>query len=636
MGDAAGEHDGGVVPARWTGAARGRSVRTLLVLLVLLPIIGMLVVSLVSTRRLERERRDATALEHRTDRLVGLVEARTAISGEEVASSVLVIGADLGVDAAGLEELFGQDFAAALDAARVRLDDDPTLAVLPEVAAGLTELRALRPLIDAGTLSFPDLVTVTTALTDEIDAVWDARVREQITDVLGSELPASVQVRFQALTAMYIALSAAADRALLTEIVLTGDPTDAQLLALVEATGAYRAAVRVLPDRLGPLGTAAWQAHTDQAAGRRFEAVLDDTIVAVAGGVVPPLASDPVAFGTAYIDGPAWARGISTAIRATAADLRDLTRDHAADATRAVVLQALVVVLLALASLATALWAARSLATPITHLEDAAHQIHDGRFDLPPLPERGPRELADMARAFNEMSSTLAAVERHAVALADDTDAPVLQEPLPGRTGRALQVALGRVRSSMQVAEQHRRELERTATHDGLTGLLNRAAAFEVVARDLLRADRGGGRVVALYLDLDDLKPINDAHSHAAGDDALRLTADALRGATRASDVVARLGGDEFLVAGVLSEDGDDEAEAEELAERVRTAVSSRSVERAEGDIPLGCSIGIAVAGRGTSAEVLIDEADRALLEAKRGGKDRISWWSGRAQPPRP
>jgi diguanylate cyclase (GGDEF)-like protein len=241
-----------------------------------------------------------------------------------------------------------------------------------------------------------------------------------------------------------------------------------------------------------------------------------------------------------------------------------------------------------------------------------------------------------MARAFNEMSSTLAAVERHAVALAADIDAPVLREQLPGPTGRALQVALDHLRSSMQVAEQHRRELERAATHDGLTGLLNRAAAFEVVTRDLLRAERGGGRVVALYLDLDGLKPINDAHSHAAGDDALRLTAEALRSATRASDVVARLGGDEFLVAGVLGEKGDDAAEAEELAERVREAVSARMVEVTEGEIPLGCSIGIAVAGWDTTVEALINEADRALLEAKRRGKDRISWWPGRPQPPRP
>src|SRR3546814_18648043 len=72
---------------------------------------------------------------------------------------------------------------------------------------------------------------------------------------------------------------------------------------------------------------------------------------------------------------------------------------------------------------------------------------------------------------------------------------------------------------------------------------------------DLARMERSGGTVMALFVDLDGLKPINDAHGHAAGDDALRLTAEALRAATRSADIVARIGGDEFLVAGV-SPDG--------------------------------------------------------------------------------
>src|SRR3546814_6265442 len=88
------------------------------------------------------------------------------------------------------------------------------------------------------------------------------------------------------------------------------------------------------------------------------------------------------------------------------------------------------------------------------------------------------------------MAGTLSAVEAHAVALADDPEAPLLSESLPGRTGRALQVALNRLRSSMQVAEQRRRDLEQAATHDALTGLLNRAAAFEMLDHDLARMER--------------------------------------------------------------------------------------------------------------------------------------------------
>jgi diguanylate cyclase (GGDEF)-like protein len=263
----------------------------------------------------------------------------------------------------------------------------------------------------------------------------------------------------------------------------------------------------------------------------------------------------------------------------------------------------------------------------------AAQAIHDGRFDLPPLEVAGPRELADTASAFNEMSSTLAAVEAHTVALADDPDAAVLGEALPGRTGRALQVALNRLRASMQAAEQNRLDLQQAATHDSLTGLLNRAAALEVVRRDLRRVGREGGAVAALFLDLDGLKVINDGHGHAAGDDALRMTADALRSSTRATDVVARLGGDEFLITGVVH---DVPAEVEALAERIHESVAGQILRCETEDIALRCSIGVALAGASDTVDTLIHKADSALYDAKRRGRDRIAWYDGAPSPARP
>lgn len=611
---------------------RSRRLPTLLVLVALLPLLGLLGLAAVSAQRLERERRDADQLVTDVDELVRLIHARTAVSAEEVASAVLTIGADLGVTPEGLSARFDQDFVAELDAARAQVDADPTLTSLPSLEDELRDLRALRAGIDDGSVSFHEQLEVTAALRRSIDEVWDDRVATQVDAAITSALPASVQVRFQAMTAAYIALSASADRALITEVVLTGEPTPTQLETLIDATGTFRVAAAVFPGRLGPLGEAAWDQHLDDPASQRFQAVLDETLAAVAAGTDPPLRGDPDAFGNAYIDGPTWAQGMSSTVTSAAEDLRRLAIEHADGATRAAVTRLVVVTVLTIASLVAAVLVARMVTRPMRRLEAAAHQVHRGSFQLEPVPEQGPREVADTARAFNEMSATLAAVERHAVALADDPDAPELREELPGRTGRALQVALNRLRSSMQVAEQRRQELERAATHDSLTGLLNRAAAFEVVSRDLLRAERGGGSVVALFIDMDGLKPINDHHTHAAGDDALRLTAEALRSATRASDVVARLGGDEFLVAGVLTDGGDDRAEAEELAERIRAAVAAQAVRVPDTEaIPLRCSIGLAVASPEATVESLVNEADAALLEAKQAGKDRIGWFSGRA-----
>lgn len=609
-----------------------RRLPTLLFLVALIPVLGMVALAGLSAERLEHARRDAVRLRDDADHFVALIEAQRAVHREEVASAVLTIGSDLGVGPADLEELFDEDFVAPLEAARDGVDDDPTLRQLPSLQDERAALLGIRDEVDAGTISFQEQLAVTGALRNAIDEVWDAAVAEQIAFALDSELPAEAQVRFQGLTAAYIALSAAADRALLTEVVLVGEPTPRQLEDLVDATGTFRVAADVFPGRLGPSAQAVWEDHLADPASQRFLAVLDETVRAVAAGTEPPLRGDASAFGEAYIDGPAWATGISDTVAAAARDLRALAADHAADATRTGRNRLLLVLVLGIAALVATALVTRAVTRPMRRLEAAAQEVHRGSFQLEPLPENGPSEMAGTARAFNEMAATLAAVERHAVALADDVEDPVLREELPGRTGRALQVALNRLRSSMQVAEQRREELRLAATHDSLTGLLNRAAAFEVLARDLLRSERGGGEVVALFLDMDGLKPINDRHTHAAGDDALRLTADALRLATRASDVVARLGGDEFLVAGVLSGEGDPHAEAEELAERIRAAVAGQLVRVPDGPpVPLQCSIGLALATPTSTVESLVHEADEALLEAKRAGKDRIGWWSGRA-----
>jgi diguanylate cyclase (GGDEF)-like protein len=221
------------------------------------------------------------------------------------------------------------------------------------------------------------------------------------------------------------------------------------------------------------------------------------------------------------------------------------------------------------------------------------------------------------------MAATLAEVEEQAVLLAEDPGGADEPASLPGRTGAALHTAFGRLRSSILLGERQRQELHELATHDQLTGLLNRAAALDALERGLAGDVREGRRTMVLFIDVDGLKQINDDHGHVGGDAVLRLVADALRAATRASDALARYGGDEFLVIG--SVDGPPEVEA--LAERIRAGVAS---EAGAGDERLGavsCSIGMAVSGPGqTSPDALVRRADAALYGAKRDGRDRTRW----------
>ena len=204
--------------------------------------------------------------------------------------------------------------------------------------------------------------------------------------------------------------------------------------------------------------------------------------------------------------------------------------------------------------------------------------------------------------------------------LAEDPAAPSLNVPLPGRTGRALQATLSRLREAVLGTEQERQMLQEVASHDGLTGLLNRRAAHAAVELELARARREGFALLAMFIDLDGLKAINDTHGHNAGDEAIRLTAQALRDAARESDVVARIGGDEFLVVGRAPVGvGDIQA----LVDRLQRAVTSAGSSRDSGPIALRCSIGSSLSEPEDDVDSLIAKADSALYRAKQRGRDR-------------
>jgi predicted signal transduction protein with EAL and GGDEF domain len=125
-------------------------------------------------------------------------------------------------------------------------------------------------------------------------------------------------------------------------------------------------------------------------------------------------------------------------------------------------------------------------------------------LDVPAVEERGPRELAVVARAFNEMVANLRAFEMQANALAaGDLDDPALETPLPGQLGVALQESVARLSHSIVEGQELRERLSREATHDALTGLPNRVAAVSALETALARSRRTGTSVGALFVDLD-------------------------------------------------------------------------------------------------------------------------------------
>ncbi len=163
------------------------------------------------------------------------------------------------------------------------------------------------------------------------------------------------------------------------------------------------------------------------------------------------------------------------------------------------------------------------------------------------------------------------------------------------------------------------RQAEARASTDGLTGLPNRRYFDEFCAL-LSRRRRAEDSVGVLMIDIDRFKAVNDTYGHHVGDEVLRAVAAAIVGAVREDDVPARYGGEEFAV---LLRNPTLEV-AVEVGERVREAVAALDLSRF-GVAAVRVSVGAAVADDGDEPiTTTIEQADRALYDAKRGGRDRV------------
>ena len=168
-----------------------------------------------------------------------------------------------------------------------------------------------------------------------------------------------------------------------------------------------------------------------------------------------------------------------------------------------------------------------------------------------------------------------------------------------------------------------RDELRFQATHDVLTGIWNRGAVLDLLHRELERAARAKTSTSVLMLDLDHFKKINDTFGHLTGDVVLREVANRIVHSVRSYDLVGRYGGEEFLV--VLP--ACNEVEVEQSANRIRLAIASAPILTASSEIPVTASIGATVlAGAAAASEKeMLLAADKALYEAKNGGRNRVS-----------
>jgi len=165
--------------------------------------------------------------------------------------------------------------------------------------------------------------------------------------------------------------------------------------------------------------------------------------------------------------------------------------------------------------------------------------------------------------------------------------------------------------SDSQVNETRSRHL---SLHDVLTGLPNRSLFNDRLENALALAKRHTWRLAVMFIDLDKFKSVNDTHGHHAGDQVLRIVAERLQSAVRAADTVGRRGGDEFLY---LMLEVKDDVHVGHAARKILETIA-RPCEFEGLSLTVRPSIGIAIYPEdGTSASVLLENADNAMYKAK-------------------
>ena len=169
--------------------------------------------------------------------------------------------------------------------------------------------------------------------------------------------------------------------------------------------------------------------------------------------------------------------------------------------------------------------------------------------------------------------------------------------------------------------EDARKAMEHNSLHDALTGLPNR----RYLDQKLSESRAADGPLTLLHIDLDRFKEINDTLGHAAGDEILKQTAGVLRGAIGKSDFVARIGGDEFVLLSTEERPADHFIS---LAERLVHLMSAPIMLDGH-ECRIGASVGVAMrAATDETAEQLLVNADLALYEAKRRGRNRVEYFN--------
>ncbi len=195
-----------------------------------------------------------------------------------------------------------------------------------------------------------------------------------------------------------------------------------------------------------------------------------------------------------------------------------------------------------------------------------------------------------------------------------------LVKPFDGSELRARLLVGKRILELQQELISARESMRHAATHDSLTGLMNRGEVMDFLTRELVRSKRDCKPVGIILADIDHFKSVNDSLGHLFGDEALKEIARRFRAKLREYDAVGRYGGEEFLL--ILP--GCDSMTTIVRADELREYVASKPVVSSNTGRVLTVSMGVVTSEEGGTPEALLSRADCGLYQAKRSGRNRV------------
>ncbi|WP_052144716.1 sensor domain-containing diguanylate cyclase [Halalkalibacter okhensis] len=258
---------------------------------------------------------------------------------------------------------------------------------------------------------------------------------------------------------------------------------------------------------------------------------------------------------------------------------------------------------------------------------EALYECTKEEFEAHPFRWQDAIHQDDMKLALNKEKQLLLGSTiqyTHRIELANQKIKWVVNKaiPVPDSNGKLVKI----YRTFQDITEQKQREdqLRQLAFYDDLTELPNRKLLDIQLKKALARSKRHNHTLVTMFIDLDGFKKVNDTYGHECGDRLLKEVANRLNESVREEDLIFRLGGDEFII---ICEEADKE-EASHIAERILFAVSQSFLIK-DFEVSVSPSIGISLFPEdGQNRETLIENADKAMYDAKRKGKSNFQFYS--------